>query len=86
MAPAGGVHVYFVRSSNRGRIEEWGDVKGASSPKSDVNLVRRFGGLIYVRLTRAGPHSTAFQVGVCPRRYRSRLPTGRTACRPQEDN
>ena len=62
---AEGVHVHFARTSNRGRIEEPVDGKGGYPPKgvitkSDESLVRRFGGLIYVPLTRAGSHATAF--------------------------
>jgi hypothetical protein len=62
---AGGVHGHFARTSNRGRRTARGDVKDVYLPegpitKSDESLVRRFGGLIYVPLTRAGSHATAF--------------------------
>jgi hypothetical protein len=65
MASAGRAHVHFARTSNRGRLEESVDVKGAYPPKgvitkSDESLVRRFDGLIYVPLTRAGSRATAF--------------------------
>jgi hypothetical protein len=91
MAAARGVHVHFGRISDRGRLEESVDVKGFSLPedvatKSDDSLVRRFAGLIYVPLTEPNRMPPRSQVGACPRRYRSRLPTRRTACKAQEDN
>jgi hypothetical protein len=81
------VHVHFARTSDRGRFEELVDVKGVHLLRGYESLVRRFGGLIYVPLTRAGRMPPRSRVGAaCPRRYRSRLPTRRTACKAQEDN
>jgi hypothetical protein len=62
---AGGVHGHFARTSNRGRLTAPVDVKDVYLPegpitKSDESLVRRFDGLIYVPLTRAGSRATAF--------------------------
>ena len=65
MAVAGGIHVHCARTSNRGRIEESVGKKGICLRKGVVtqsgeSLVRRLDGLIYVQLTRAEPHATAF--------------------------
>ena len=62
---AGGVHAHFARTSNRGRFTAPVDVKDVYLPeglitKSDESLVPRFGGLIYVPLTRAGSRAAAF--------------------------
>jgi hypothetical protein len=92
MTAAGGIHVHFDRTSNRGRLEEPVDLKGVYPPKgvttkSDESLVRRFGGTyLCALLTRAGSRATAFSGRSLPRRYRSRLPARRTACKAQEDN
>jgi hypothetical protein len=53
--------IHFARTSNRGRVEGSVDGKGhypkGVITKSDETLERRFGGLIYVPLTRVGSHA-----------------------------
>jgi hypothetical protein len=82
--------IHFARTSNRGRVEGSVDGKGhypkGVITKSDETLERRFGGLIYVPVPELGRMPSRAQLGACPRRRRSRLPTKRTACKVQEDN